>query len=86
MSIDRFAPAEAALKAGQQEEGLRLVEAELEKDPKAPVGVYRNFTAMLARRQVYEKAERWAAKGVELYPKDYELWNILGVAQRRLQK
>lgn len=86
MSIDRFAPAEAALKAGKQEEGLRLVEAELEKDPKAPAGVYRNFTAMLARRQSYEAAERWTTKGLEFHPKDYELWNILGVAQRRLKK
>ena len=49
MSIDRFAPAEAALKAGDFEEGVRLIEAELESDPKAPVGIYRNFTAMLFR-------------------------------------
>lgn len=86
MSTDRFAPAEAALKAGNQAEGIRLVEAELEREPKAPVGVYRNFTAMLARRQAYEAAERWAVKGLEFYPKEYELWNILGVAQRRLKK
>lgn len=86
MSIERFAAADAALKAGKQEEGIRLIEQELEKDQKAPAPLYRNFTAMLVRRQSYDQAERWAAKGVELHPKEYELWNILGVAQRRLKK
>lgn len=86
MSIDRFAAAEAALKAGDQDEALRLVKTELERDPKAPAGVYRNFTAMLTRRKSYDAAEIWALKGLQLHPKDYELWNILGVSQRRLQK
>jgi protein O-GlcNAc transferase len=86
MSIERFAAAEAALKAGNQEEGIGLIEQELERDPTAPVGVYRNFTAMLFRRNAHAQAERWAKAGVELYPKDYELWNILGVAQRRQKK
>jgi protein O-GlcNAc transferase len=86
MSNDRFAAADAALKAGDQDEGIRLIEAELERDPKAPVAIYRNFTAMLVRRQAYEAAERWASQAVELYPKDFELWNILGVSQRRLRK
>jgi predicted O-linked N-acetylglucosamine transferase (SPINDLY family) len=83
MSTDRFAPAEAALKAGDFDEGVRLLEAELERDPKAPVGVYRNFTAMLFRRGRFEPMGRWAKAGVELYPKDYDLWNVLGVSYRR---
>lgn len=86
MSTERFAPAEAALKAGQQEEGIRLIEQELGRDPKAPVAIYRNFTAMLFRRQAHEQAEQWASAGLALYPKEYDLWNILGVAQRRQQK
>ncbi|CAN7208580.1 tetratricopeptide repeat protein [Phenylobacterium sp. LjRoot164] len=86
MSIDRFAPAEAALKAGNFEEGMRLIEAELERDPKAPVGVYRNLTAMLFRNNRIEQMGRWAAVGTELYPKDYDLWNVLGVSYRRAKK
>lgn len=86
MSIDRFAAAEAALKAGNTDEGIRLITAELERDPKAPAGVYRNFTSMLFRRDAFAEAEKWARAGLALYPKDYDLWNILGVAQRRLKK
>lgn len=86
MSIERFAPAEAALKAGNQDEGLRLTQKALEDDPKAPVGIYRNLAAMLFRRNAHAEAEKWAVRGLELYPKDYELWNVLGVAQRRQQK
>ena len=86
MSIDRFAAAEAALKAGDTENGLRLIEQELERNPKAPVGVYRNFSSMLFRRDAFAETEKWARAGLALYPKDYDLWNILGVAQRRLKK
>jgi predicted O-linked N-acetylglucosamine transferase (SPINDLY family) len=86
MSIERFASAEALLRAGNQEEGLRLIEQELERDPNAPPAVYRTFTAMLFRRDAYADAERWATTGLELHSKDYDLWNILGVAQRRQKK
>ena len=83
MSIERFAPAEAALKAGDFNEGVRLLEAELERDPAAPVGIYRNFSAMLFRNKDYVRAGRWAQAGTALHPKDFELWNILGVCYRR---
>ncbi len=86
MSIERFAAAEAALKAGDSDEGIRLITEELERDPKAPVGIYRNFASMLFRRNDFVKADRWASAGVALYPKDYDLWNILGVSQRRQKK
>lgn len=86
MSTDRFAPAETALKAGNLEEGVRLIEAELESDPKAPASIFRNFTAMLFRNGRIEQMGRWAAVGVGLYPKDYDLWNVLGVSYRRAKK
>lgn len=86
MSIDRFAAAEAALKAGDTDEGIRLIAAELESDPKAPVHIYRNFASMLFRRDDYLQAEKWAGAGAALYPKDYDLWNVMGVAQRRQKK
>lgn len=83
MSIERFAHAETALKAGDVNEGIRLIEVELEHDPKAPVGLYRNFTGILFRQGRFEQLGRWAAAGLALYPKDYDLWNVLGVAHRR---
>jgi predicted O-linked N-acetylglucosamine transferase (SPINDLY family) len=86
MSIDRFAQAQAALQAGDVEEAIALTEAELTADPKAPVAVYRNFATLLFRRQMYAQAERWAQAGVELYSRDFDLWNLLGVACRRQEK
>lgn len=86
MTTDRFAPADAALKAGRFDEGVALIEAELEAEPKAPLQFYRNFMVLLIRRQVYDKVERWTVPALELYPRDVELWNIRGVALRRLQR
>ncbi len=86
MSIDRFAAAEAALKAGDTDEGIRLITAELERDPEASAAIYRNFASILFRQKAYEQTEQWASAGTVLHPKDYDIWNILGVAQRRLKK
>ncbi len=65
------------------EEGVRLTEQELERDPNAPVGIYRSLSATLFRQAEYARAQRWAEAGVLLYPKDYDLWNLLGVSHRR---
>ena len=86
MSTERFAPAEAALKAGRLEEGVALIEASLREDPNAPLHVYRNFAAMLIRHKQYERAETWTVQAVERHPKDIDLWNIRGVALRRLRR
>lgn len=86
MSIDRFAAAEAALKAGDTDAGIRLIEGELNSDPAAPVGIYRNFTTLLVRRQRYDQAADWTGKAVERFPKDIDLWNLRGVALRRLRR
>ena len=86
MPLARFAPAEAALSAGRREEGIRLTAEQLELDPKAPLSVYRNFSALLVRGQLYEEGERWARQGTQVYPKDFDLWNNLGVALRRLKR
>jgi len=86
MSLDRFAPAEAALKAGKFEEGAAIIERLLTEAPKAPAAVYRNYATMLVRRQIYDRTEAWAAKGLELYPRDVELMNLRGVALRRLDR
>nr|QQZ49871.1 hypothetical protein JKL49_24715 [Phenylobacterium glaciei] len=61
-------PAEAALKAGNRDEGIRLTAEELTRDPDAPARVYQNFTAMLIRHQMYEQAEHWAQLATDRYP------------------
>ena len=86
MSLDRFAPAEAALKAGKFEEGAAIIERLLAEEPKAPAIVYRNYAAMLVRRKLYGQAETWTAKGLEIHPRDAELMNLRGVALRRLDR
>ena len=84
MSNDRFAPAEAAFKAGDRDEGIRLTVEQLTLDPNVPARIYQNFTALLIRHKFYEQAEHWARLATGLYPRDLEMWNILGVALRRL--
>ena len=86
MSTERFAPAEAALKAGRVEEGVALIEASLREDPQAPLHIYRNFTALLIRHKQYERAATWTTQAVDRHPKDIDLWNIRGVALRRLHR
>jgi protein O-GlcNAc transferase len=83
MPLKRFAEAEAALGAGRRDEGIALVGEQLQLDPHAPVSVYRNYTAMLIRNKRYEEAARWAQVGVEIHPREFDLWNNLGVALRR---
>lgn len=86
MTTDRFAPAEAALKAGRFDEGVALIEAQLDGEPEAPLHIYRNFCALLVRRQVYDKAEAWTDAALKRFPKDFDLWNMRGVALRRLKR
>lgn len=86
MSVSRFAEAEAAFSAGRREDGIRLTATELERDPAAPLNVYRNFTALLIRNQRYEEGARWGRQAVETYPKDFDSWNNLGVCLRRLKR
>ncbi|WP_332767507.1 tetratricopeptide repeat protein [Phenylobacterium sp.] len=86
MSTERFAAAEAALKMGNSELGIRLIQDELEADAKAPVALYRSFTGILFRHKRYDQIERWANAGLELYPREVDLWNVLGVAYRRTDR
>ena len=84
MSNDRFAPAEAAFRAGDRAEGIRLTAEQLTLDPNVAPRIYQNFTAVLIRGKLYDQAEHWARVATEHHPRDLELWNILGVALRRL--
>ena len=86
MSANRFAEAEAAFQAGRGDEGKRLTADQLNSDPDAPAAVYRNFGAILVRDRDYAQAESVGRRAVERHPRDPELWNILGVALRRLKR
>ena len=78
MSLDSFAPAEAALKAGKFEEGAAIIERLLTEEPKAPAAVYRNYAVMLVRRKLYDRTETWSARGLEIHPRDTALMNLRG--------
>ncbi len=86
MSIERFAPAEAAIRAGDLDEGIRLTAEELSRDPGAPLRVYKNFVSLLIRHQRYSDAETWSRIATSQYPRDYDLWNTLGISLRRLKR
>lgn len=80
---DRIAEADAALRAGRLEEGVALIEALLTDEPRSAQQLYRNFTSLLFRKGMYAKGAQWCRAGLEVYPRDTELWNILGVCLRR---
>lgn len=86
MTTDRFAPADAAFRAGRFDEGVALIEAQLAENPDAPIQIYRNFVNLLIRHKVYDKAELYSRLGVERAPRDLDLWNGRGVALRRLER
>lgn len=86
MSMERFAQAEAAFKAGDADQGIALTEAQLEIDSKAPLALYKNFGGLLFRKQLFGPTERWMREAVVHYPRDLDLWNLLGVALRRLER
>lgn len=81
---DRIAAADAALKAGRLEEGVALIEAVLTDEPRSPLRLYHNFTSLLFRKTMFEKGAQWCRAGLEIYPRDADLWNILGVCLRRM--
>ena len=78
----RFAAADAALKANRPEEAVTLLKAALSEAP-GPVGAYRLLASRLYAARRYAEAEEWARAGVARAPKDFDLWNILGVVLRR---
>ncbi len=86
MSMERFAPANEALKAGRRDEGIGLMVEELTRDPAAPLQVYKQFAAMLFQAKLYDQSEHWAQIATGRFPRDFDLWTILGVSLRRLNR
>jgi len=83
---DRLVAAEAALKAGQTAQAIDHLVAAITEDPVRPVNVYRVLANQFYRAGRPAEGEIWAAKGIELYPKDMDLWNLRGVMLRQLKR
>jgi predicted O-linked N-acetylglucosamine transferase (SPINDLY family) len=80
----RLVDADAALKAGRQAEAVDLITASLTDTPEAPLQAYRILCVQLHQLGRYEAAADWAQKAAARFPKDMQLWNLRGIALRRL--
>ncbi len=81
----RFAAAEEAFKANRIDEGVGLLGGAItDANGDVPASSYRRISAVLFTAARYEEARHWAEEGLQRYRKDFDLWNVLGVAQRRL--
>ncbi|MGH6912028.1 MAG: tetratricopeptide repeat protein, partial [Phenylobacterium sp.] len=83
---ERLAAAQAALNSGRAADAIENLIAAIEADPAQAVAVYRALLVQLYQTGRYAEGDRWGQAGVERYPRDFELWNILGVIRRRLKR
>lgn len=83
---DRLNAAQAALNAGRRDEAIEHLVAALTEDPNRPVGVYRALAVQCYQAGRFADGEAWAARGLERYPRDYELLNTRGVLLRKLRR
>lgn len=81
---DRLAAADAALKAGQRADAITHLEGAVTEDPARTVQVYRILVLQLYQAGRNAEGVEWAAKALERFPRDFELWNMRGVLLRRL--
>ena len=82
---ERLAAADAALKAGQIGEAIAQLSALLEKPIRSRrPEFYRSMLVQCYRAGQLEEGARWGAIGVQRYPRDVEILNVLGVIYRRL--
>jgi protein O-GlcNAc transferase len=83
---DRLNAAQAALNANRRDEAIEHMIAAVGEDPARATQVYRILALELYRAGRYEEGEAFAAKGLERYPRDFELLNSRGVLLRRLRR
>src|SRR4051812_10607984 len=81
--MDHLAAAQAALNAGRKAEAIDHLKAAVDADPAQAIGVYRVLTVQLYQAGRYEEGDRYGTIGVKQHPRDFELWNTLGVLRRR---
>jgi predicted O-linked N-acetylglucosamine transferase (SPINDLY family) len=80
------AAAEAALAARKPDVAIAILVEAASKPETATVLVLRRLTALLFRQQRFQDTVKWAKAGLEKFPKDFDMWNVLGVAERRLRR
>ena len=83
---ERLAAAQAALNSGRAAEAVETLVAAIEADPAQAVGVYRALLVQLYQTGRYEEGDRWGVAAVTRFPRDYDLWNTLGVVRRRMKR
>ena len=83
---DRLAAAQAALNGGKRDEAIEHLIAAVTETPARPAPVYRALTIQLYSAGRYDEGEAFGAKGLELYPRDFDLLNVRGVNLRKLRR
>jgi predicted O-linked N-acetylglucosamine transferase (SPINDLY family) len=83
---ERLLRADGLLKAGQVGEACDLLMEFVNEAPDQPSNVYRVLVIQLYNLKRYEDGVAMAERGVERHPREFVLWNTLGVLLRRLQR
>ena len=81
-----LAAADAALAAKKPDVAVKILTEALSTPAGGPLAAYRKLALTLFQTQRMAEAAEWAQAGVKRYPKDFDLWNLLGVANRRLRR
>ncbi len=82
----RLTQADALLKSGKAREAANLLITVLTEAPDQPANVYRVMLLQLHSQHRYQETADWSEKAVARFPKDFSIWNIRGVALRRLTR
>lgn len=83
---ERLAAAQAALNSGRAADAIENLLAAIEADPAQAAVVYRTLLIQLYQARRFEEGERWGSAAVERFPRDFELWNTLGIIRRRRKR
>jgi len=83
---ERLAAAQAALNSGRAADAIEHLVAAIEADPAQAAVIYRTLLIQLYHTGRYPEGERWGQAAVERFPRDFELWNTLGIIRRRLKR
>lgn len=82
----RLVASDAALKAGRRDEAIALLIELLGEAPDQPLQAYRVLLHQLYGAKRFVEGVEWAKKAAEIFPKDYELLNLLGVLLRQVKR
>lgn len=83
---DRLAAAQAALNGGRRDEAIDHLIALVAETSSQPVGVWRTLAVQLYSAGRFAEGEAFAAKGLQQFPRDFELLNVRGVLLRKLRR